>query len=207
DVFTPLTAGAPTRTPHDKQLIFEREKLAKWIEKKGITFIHCVPAVFSLFNTPKLTAESYKSLKYVSLSGEALNPHELINWYDTIGERVDIVNTYGPTEVTLIKMYNKLERKDRLRTRLSVGNAIRGSSVIILDKGKNICDQDQIGDVYIRSPYLTYGYCNDPELTHSRYIPNPYTDDPLDLVYQTGDLARETPEGKIELLGRMDRQV
>ncbi|MCP4151524.1 MAG: amino acid adenylation domain-containing protein, partial [bacterium] len=207
DVFTPLCAGAAICIPRDNQLIMQREKLVRWIEKKGITFIHCVPAVFSLFNTPNLTAGNYKSLKYISLSGEALNPHELKNWYGTIGERVGVVNTYGPTEVTLIKMYHKLGKEDTTRTRLPVGEAIRGSAVIILDKGKNVCDQGQIGEVYIRTPHLTYGYCNDPELTHQRYIPNPFTHDPLDLVYKTGDLARKLPGGKIELLGRKDRQV
>ncbi|MCP4155195.1 MAG: amino acid adenylation domain-containing protein, partial [bacterium] len=206
EIFTTLAAGATIVIPTDNQQFLEREKLVKWLEKQAITFIHCVPAVFSLFNTPGLTAGSYKNLKCISLSGEALSPHELKNWYRAIGEGVRIVNTYGPTEVTLIKMYHQIVKEDMKRTRLPVGKAIRGASVIILDKGKNVCDRGQVGEVYIRTPYLTHGYSNDPELTHQRYIPNPFGTSPHDQVYRTGDLARETPEGKIELLGRLDRQ-
>ncbi|MCP4220042.1 MAG: amino acid adenylation domain-containing protein, partial [bacterium] len=155
-----------------------------------------------------------KSLKYVSLSGEALNPHELQNWYGIFGERIGIINKYGPTEVTLAKMFDLIRKQDMNSNRLSVGHPISGASVIILDKGQNVCDYGQLGEIYMRTPYMTRGYCNDPEMTHRRYIANPFHPQELDApriphdrVYRTGDLGRQRKDGKIELLGRIDRQI
>ncbi|MCP4157679.1 MAG: amino acid adenylation domain-containing protein, partial [bacterium] len=207
DVFTPLFAGAAICIPQNNQIILERDILVEWIEKNRISFIHCVPTVFSLFNSPHLTPQNYKSLKYVSVAGEALNPHELKNWYASFGERIGIINKYGPSETTLAKMFDMIEKADMHNVRLAVGSPMRGASVIILDKGKNVCDRGQLGEIHIRSPYMTHGYCNDPELTGRRFPSNPFSEDPLDRVYRTGDLGREREDGKIELLGRIDRQI
>ena len=45
----------------------------------------------------------------------------------------------------------------------------------------NICDDSMKGEIYIRTPYRTYGYYNDPQLNKEKFIVNPFNNDPDDL--------------------------
>jgi hypothetical protein len=63
------------------------------------------------------------------------------------------------------------------------------------------------GEILIRTPYLSRGYLNDPELTARRFTPNPFTADPADTVYRTGDIGRYRPDGAVEYVGRRDFQI
>ena len=51
---------------------------------------------------------------------------------------------------------------------------------------------------------LTSGYLNRPELSAEKFINNPFGPGQL---YRSGDLARLMPDGQIEFLGRIDKQV
>jgi acyl carrier protein len=46
-----------------------------------------------------------------------------------------------------------------------------------------------------------------PELTAQRFIPDPFSRDRNGRLYKTGDLGRWRADGKMEILGRLDRQV
>src|SRR5204862_1916363 len=54
---------------------------------------------------------------------------------------------------------------------------------------------------------ISRGYLNWPELTAEQFIPDPCGDQPGARLYRTGDLARYRPDGNLEFLGRVDRQV
>jgi non-ribosomal peptide synthetase component F/acyl carrier protein len=64
-----------------------------------------------------------------------------------------------------------------------------------------------IGEIYIRTPYRSLGYYKQPELTAEVFVQNPFSDDPNDIVYKTGDLGRVLKSGDFEYLGRQDQQV
>ena len=51
------------------------------------------------------------------------------------------------------------------------------------------------------------GYHNRPELTAERFQVNPWTGEPGDRIYRTGDLGRYLPDGEVEFAGRSDFQV
>jgi amino acid adenylation domain-containing protein len=207
DVFTPLCAGGTICIPGNRDIVMDSNCLIKWIDENRINLIHCVPSLFRLFNTTYITAENFKNLKFVLLSGEHINPPGLKNWFDLFAERIQLVNLYGPTEVTMTKTYYFIKKSDTGRDRIPIGEPIRGCEIILLDKNLAVCDRGMIGEIYIRTPYRTFGYYNDPGLNRERFIPNPFSNDKSDLIYKTGDLGRELADGNIELIGRIDRQV
>jgi acyl carrier protein len=63
------------------------------------------------------------------------------------------------------------------------------------------------GELYIGGDGLARGYHNRPELTAEKFVANPFSDDPNDRLYKTGDLVRYLPNGNLEYLGRLDHQV
>jgi amino acid adenylation domain-containing protein/non-ribosomal peptide synthase protein (TIGR01720 family) len=207
DVFTPLCAGATLCIPANEETPMDRQALIDWIDIQKIRLIHCVPSVFRLFNSRHLTAEHFRSLKYVLMSGERILPHELTNWYKVFGERIQLVNLYGPTETTMTKTCYFIQEPDTRKARIPVGKAIKGSRVFILNENLEACAKGIIGDIYIRSPFITHGYYNDPQQDNLKFIPNPFTGETNDLFYKTGDLGRILEDGNLDLVGRRDSQV
>ncbi len=207
DVLMPLCAGAAVCIPPKKDIVYDGELLSQWIEQSGVRLIHCVPSIFRIVNNGNLRQNQFPQLRYVLMAGERIIPSELGQWYARIGSRVQLVNIYGPTETTLAKLFYRISADDVLRSNMPVGKPIPGSRVIVLDEQMEICQQSMVGEVYIRTPYRSLGYLNNPELNRASFIPNPFSDDPGDLIYKTGDLGRLLPDGNLELTGRVDRQV
>jgi len=166
-----------------------------------------VPALFRLLNSSNLKKEHFKALQYVMLSGERINPPELVDWYRTFGDRIQLVNFYGPTETTMIKAWYPIERSDVNRERIPIGKAVKGARIFVLDTEMKVCDELEQGEIYIRTPFRTFGYYNEPGLNKERFIQNPFNNQPDDILYKTGDLGKLLPDGDIEFLGRRDRQV
>ena len=207
DVLVPLCAGGTIRVPENREILPDGERIADWLNRNQINLIHTVPSVFRLFNGNGLTDADFQQLKYVMLAGEKVVPGELKDWYRVFGSRVQLVNLYGPTETTLAKAYYLIGENDVNRRVMPVGKPIRGASFIVLNEDMEVCDELETGELYIRTPYRTYGYLNDEGMNKEKFIPNPFNDDKDDLLYKTGDLARWLVDGNIELAGRIDRQV
>lgn len=206
DIFVPLCAGGVSCIPQDRSILFEGSQLVKWIKDKEIQLIHCVPSLFKLINDNS-NKDSFNNLRYILLCGEKVNPKEVGKWYDKFDEKIKLINLYGPTETTMAKTAYIINKADSERDRIPIGKPIDGCRIIILDKNMKICTKDSIGEIYIRTPYRTHGYYNNPNLNKERFIKNPFNNDENDLIYKTGDLGRLLQDGNIELLGRNDRQI
>jgi acyl carrier protein len=63
------------------------------------------------------------------------------------------------------------------------------------------------GELFIGGAGLARGYLNNEELTHEKFIADPFSSDPNAKLYRTGDRVREFPDGTLEFLGRFDDQV
>ncbi len=207
DVFVPLLSGAVICIPGDKNMIVNSSELIEWLDQYRINLSHCVPALFRLLSSNSLNKDSFKYLKFVLLAGEKIEPPDLVGWYETFNDRIQLVNLYGPTETTLAKICYFIQQEDIKRERIPIGKPIRGARVIILDERMSICDRLEKGEIYIRTPFRSFGYCNDPELNNKKFITNPFSANPLDIIYKTGDLGRLLNDGNIDILGRVDRQV
>src|SRR5215216_1197613 len=149
----------------------------------------------------------FPALNFILMSGEPLLPSDVRKWIELYGERVRLVNLYGPTETTMTKFFYLVEPADHLRRAVPIGKPMEGARALIVDAKGRACPHGSVGEIYIRTPYCTLGYLNQPELTKEIFVPNPFNDDPNDLVYRTGDLGRVLEDGNFEFLARRDQQV
>jgi amino acid adenylation domain-containing protein len=207
DVLTPLAAGGTICIPPDNTTLLDLHLLIQWLDDSRINLIHCVPTLFNAIVHENPDAKRFGSLNYVLMSGESLRVSDVSKWIDTFGDRITLVNLYGATESTMIKFYHRIERSDLQRGFVPIGKPMKGARAIVLDQEGNVCAPGVAGELYIRTPYLTLGYHNHPELTREVFIPNPLTQNANDIVYKTGDLARILSDGNFQFLGRRDGQV
>jgi amino acid adenylation domain-containing protein len=207
DVFVPLCAGGTICIPDKRESIVEPATLVTWMEERQISLIHCVPSLFRVMLNQQLKPDYFTNLKHIMLAGERLLPADVRKWMDLFGERVQLVNFYGPSETTMIKFFYPVGRTDVDRKSIPIGKPMEGARAIVVGADGKTCPPGSVGEIYIRTPYRSLGYYKAPELTQEVFVSNPFNDDPEDIVYKTGDLGRVLTDGNFEFLGRKDHQV
>jgi len=118
-----------------------------------------------------------------------------------------LVNNYGPTEGTVVSTSGVIAPESSTNQAPSIGRAIDGVQVYILDDHRQPVAAGATGEIYIGGAGLARGYRNRPDLTAERFVPDPFSAEAGARLYRTGDLARWLPDGQIAFLGRVDEQV
>ncbi len=205
DVFVPLCAGGTVSASPDRETLVDARRLLAWLDEEDIHLVHCVPSLFRTLL--HVDPRPLPSLRYVLMSGEPLQPADVKRWQERYGMSTRLVNLYGPSETTMTKLFYFVQPGDGDRRTLPIGKPMPGARALVLDPQGRICPPRTVGEIYIRTPYRSLGYHGRPDLTAEVFVRNPFTRDPDDLIYKTGDLGRVLADGNLEFLGRKDSQV
>ena len=118
--------------------------------------------------------------------------------------KLNAVNLYGPTETTIWSARYPLAPKP---SKVPIGQPIANTQIYLLDTHLQPVPIGVTGEIYIAGDGLARGYRKRPSLTAERFIPNPFSTQPGQRMYKTGDVGRYLADGNIEYLGRNDHQV
>jgi non-ribosomal peptide synthetase-like protein len=170
--------------------------LATWLAQHNVTVLSCVPTLLSLFE------DEIPSLRLLILGGEVCPPSLVARWA-TRGRLM--VNTYGPTEATVVATYAWCEADKPV----TIGRPLPNYIACILDSNLRPVNKGDSGELCLGGPGLAKGYLNRPELTETKFIANPNQDEAgaPERLYRTGDRVRLTEQDQLEFLGRVDDQV
>jgi amino acid adenylation domain-containing protein/non-ribosomal peptide synthase protein (TIGR01720 family) len=207
DFFVPLCAGGTLCVPDSPEMVMDGTRLADWLERCRVTLVHCVPSLLRALLDAGLTARRLPRLRHLLLAGEPLLPADVKRWTAVFGDRVQMVNLYGPSETTMTKLCYFVQPGDAERPSIPIGKPMRGAEVLVLDDRGRPCPPGIAGEIHIRTPFRSLGYFARPDLTRASFVPNPLTGDAQDVVYKTGDFGRILRDGNCEFLGRRDHQV
>jgi amino acid adenylation domain-containing protein len=210
DMLVPLAAGGTLSIP-SPETRSRIDALLEFLHVEEITLMHCVPSLFRMLLQELERRPSPKamllSLRQVLLAGEPLYASDVQRWRAMFADRTELVNLYGPSETTLAKAFHRIRDVPHEASRMiPVGNPLPNTALLIL-RDSELCDPGEIGEVHIKTPFMSKGYYGDPQRTAEVFIQNPLTPNTPDLIYRTGDLGRYRPDGSVELLGRKDSQV
>ncbi|HKI34046.1 MAG TPA: Pls/PosA family non-ribosomal peptide synthetase [Gemmataceae bacterium] len=158
----------------------------------GVTVFSTVPTLLSMLD------DDVPTVRLLILGGEAC-PQELVGRWCRPGRRM--VNTYGPTEATVIATYADC---DPARP-ITIGKPVPGYHVCLLDEQLRPVPPGATGEIHIGGPGLARGYLGRDDLTREKFVLTP--DGCVPRLYRTGDLGRINADGDIEFLGRADTQV
>ncbi|WP_051400097.1 non-ribosomal peptide synthetase [Haloechinothrix halophila] len=204
DIFLPLTTGGTLCAP-DADVILDPAALCRWLDEQHIDVVHCVPSVWrGLLGAA--TSARFASLRCVALSGEPVAPSDVSRWFDLFGERIRLLNLYGPSETLMTKTWHEIRPSDAERESVPIGRPMPDTDVVLLDDQGSPVPQGAIGEIYLRTPHRSLGYHNQPEATGAAFVPNP-AGETSDVLYRTGDFGRLGDDGLLEFLGRTDHQV
>ncbi len=197
EIFVPLVTGARVGLI-SHEIATDGSQLSKKINQLSATMIHATPATWKL-----LFAADWKSPKtFKLLSGGEELIRDLAN--QLIERSNSLWNVYGPTEATVYSTFYQVANQNGS---VPIGRPIANTKIFILDKSYNPVSIGTAGELHIGGDGLSRGYLNRPDLTAEKFIPNPFSEEPGERLYKTGDLARYLPDSNIEFLGRIDNQV
>ncbi|MDI3284229.1 non-ribosomal peptide synthetase [Polyangium sp. 15x6] len=203
DVFLPLTSGGSLSLNVDDGLVDGR-RLVEWLERDRITLIHTVPSLAETWLSDLAEGRAVESLRCVVLAGEPLRDVWIHRLRRTFPSAM-IMNFYGATETTMTKFCFEVPDPPIAGVQ-PIGHPMPETQGLVLRDGR-LCGVGEAGEIVIRTPFRTNGYINGSEVDRQRFSPNPYRDDPQDLLYFTGDVGRYRPDGSISIFGRRDEQV
>jgi amino acid adenylation domain-containing protein len=215
DVFHALATGATLCIP-DPGRIGEPGYLAGWMRDKRVTVTDLTPAMaWLLTELPpgEMNSFALPDLRVAVLGGDVLTRRDVAR-LRRLAPQVLCVNVYGATESQRALGFHKVEEgpldgeeEERARQVLPLGRGKRDVQLLVLGRSGGLAGAGEIGEIAIRSPHLAEGYLDDPEQTASRFVPDPFTHDPGDRIYLTGDLGRYLPNGEVTAAGRADQQI
>ena len=205
DVFTPLSIGAKIICP-DQSTLVNPAALAQWIYNHDVSVIHLTPPLGKLIESgARMTEVQFNRLRYLFWGGDALS-HVLFEQIGAIAPNAISVNFYGTTETPQAMAFHTVDGQAD-RDKIPLGKGIDGAQLLVVNDANQLVSPGEVGEILIRSPYLSLGYWGDTALTAEKFVINPFTGVQTDICYRTGDLGTYLADGDVSFLGRADSQV
>jgi amino acid adenylation domain-containing protein len=181
----------------------------QWARRQKLTILSIATAYWHelVHELSETGAALPESLRLLIVGGEKAQIPVLTTWRKMVGTRVRWINTYGPTETSVIATSYEPPPSGPISSPLPIGRPISNTRTYILDGDLQPVPVGVEGELHIGGLGLARGYLNCPELTAAKFIADPFSSDREARLYKTGDLARYLPNGEIEFLGRRDFQV
>src|SRR6266542_1810442 len=197
ETFAALASGA-TLVLAPREVLLDPAALARLLTDQQVSVIDMAPAVMTL-----LDGGAFPHLRVAFVGGEAF-PGELVNDWNRPGRQFH--NGYGPTETT-VTVIDYLCPKTPHTSSPPIGQAMANHRAWVLDRHGNLAPIGVPGELHVAGAGVARGYLGRPQLTAERFLPEPYGPTPGQRMYRTGDLAQWRPDGQLQFLGRLDRQV
>jgi amino acid adenylation domain-containing protein/thioester reductase-like protein len=205
-IFVALTSGATVTMPPPGTLA--PSVLLRGIERKGVTVVDLTPAYWhQLLSLTGPADQRLRSLRLMITGGEVADPADC---EAALGAApwARLLNAYGLTETTITSAIFDVSgwRQAEPWSAVPVGRPAGPARLMVLDGQLKPAAPGTSGEVYIGGPGVGRGYLGRPGLTAERFLPDP-AGAPGSRMYRTGDLGRWIAAGRLEIAGRMDRQL
>ncbi|MET9075752.1 amino acid adenylation domain-containing protein [Streptomyces sp. NPDC004232] len=175
---------------------------------EGVTVLNQTPSAFAQLLAADAAAPQPLAVRLLIFGGEPLDARMLLPWLDRYPQRAcRVVNMYGITETTVHCTWRDLSRADALAGTRSVGPALPGWRLYVLDEAGRPVAPGVPGEIHVAGDGVSAGYLDRPELTAERFLPGAAVGIDEEVLYRSGDRGRLLPDGQLEHLGRLDDQV
>ena len=163
-----------------------------------VTALFCPPVLLSTLTAHPERDLPYPICRYIVPAGEAF-PASLIEPWSRA--RRQIINTYGPTEVSTDTSRQLLRPNEPV----TIGSPFPGVSYTIVDPDTlTPLPHGEEGELCIGGVQLAHGYRNLPEVTRERFLEHA----DLGQIYRSGDRCHVDPGTlRVHFHGRIDAQL
>ena len=178
------------------------DALANWLSRDKITIYFSVPTVFRQLAGNLTESDDLSRVRLVDLGGEPVRKSDVELFKQYFPTNCIFVNSLASNEAGLYRNYFVDKEMSFSGDLVPAGYEVGDKEVSLLDEYGHSVQSDQVGEIAIRSRYLSPGYWRNPELTDTFFQPD--DQDPLKRIYYTGDLGLCRPDGCLLYVGRKD---
>ncbi len=205
EIYTTLLQGA-TLVLRTDEMISSSENFLAQCRQQQITVLD-LPTTYwqNLLTDTEIIKYTWpESVRLVIIGGEAVSAHSIRVWLDHFGSYPILLNTYGPTEATVVA--SVFQFQPNKNQKIYIGQPILNTGIYVLDARQRLLPPEIAGELCISGAGLARGYLNRPELTTEKFMDVDILGK-MTRVYRTGDLAQWSAQGQLDYLGRIDNQV
>ncbi|MGA7909532.1 MAG: amino acid adenylation domain-containing protein [Candidatus Sulfotelmatobacter sp.] len=195
--------------PREDHTPLTASEFLRWVETRKITVLDLPTAYWhELVHDLAQSGQALpRSLRLLIVGGEKASSSAFAAWLKAGGARVRWMNTYGPTEASVIATAYEPDPRKPLPDNLPIGRPIANVRLYVVDEKMQPVPVGTPGELLIGGPGIARGYLNHPERTHAKFVADPFRSEPDSRLYRTGDMVRYLPDGNLEFVGRIDFQV
>ena len=172
----------------------------RFCKEKKITAIPLMPVIISMLISKKQKSKNL-NVKYICTSGGSVSKTMVVN-LKKLFPNAKIYLMYGLTEAFRSSF---LDPKKSLNKYYSIGKAIPGVKLNILNDNFSECKVGQIGELVHRGGCVSSGYWKDKHSTKKRF--RVISRFPKEITVFSGDLVKKDKSGDIIFISRKDSMI
>lgn len=178
---------------------------AKWLEGQEVTVTSALPPVYRAFLRGLPPDYRFTHIRMAMIGGDTVQKNDIELFRRHFPQDSLVSPGMGHTETGRIICDVIDTRTPLVDDVIPIGYPVDGMEVLLVDKAGQQVAPDEIGEIVIRSAFLSPGYWRQPELTRRVFVADP--DGGPKRLYFTGDLGRRLADGRLVHMGRKDHQV
>jgi acyl-coenzyme A synthetase/AMP-(fatty) acid ligase len=199
EIFVPLLTGGTLEVAADTPVA--PGDLAVFLVDRGVTVAWLPAGLFRLMVDDAI--DGFSGVRQIVTGGDvvsAAHVRRLLARYPALV----VVNGYGPTENTTFTTVHVITVDDAGQVSVPIGRPVAGTAVYVVDEDGHRLPPGQTGELVVAGSGLALGYLGAPEATAEAFVE---LADIEGCCYRTGDLVRWNSDGRLDYVGRRDRQI
>lgn len=205
EYFGGLLRGVSTLILTQEQLL-DPDLLLSTLAGRRATHLFASPPLLTGLIASQERQPRSTSLRFVTSSAEPMPSSLPVRWRASFPD-VPLWNFYGATECASNAAVYKTSDADDGASLVPVGRPIDNVKLYVLDDRLKRVPVGAAGELCIAGRCVSAGYWRDQERTTRCFVPNPYGDGQYSVLYRSGDIARISTSGLLEICGRSDNQI
>ena len=198
-----LLNGA-TLYPYDVQSSGVSE-LEEWLTREQISICYIPSPLFRNMAATLKVQTHFSDLRLIHLRSDKVHKSDIELCKNVLPPNGFIGTGLATTETALIAI-NLIDQDTKFPgEEVPIGFPVEDKEISLIDDDGNDVGFDEVGEIIVRSKYLSPGYWNNPELTNAKFKFD--AEDPNRRIYYTGDLGLMLPDGCLIHKGRKDFRV
>jgi amino acid adenylation domain-containing protein len=192
-------------------LVVERssvpQRIVRMLREEAVTILPAVPPLWlQLLGVTAFEQEPLAELRIMTNTGGRI-PTQAVRRLRACQPQASLVLMYGLTEA-FRSTYLDPEKVDSKPN--SIGRAIPGAQILVLDQDGKPCPPGEAGELVHRGPTVALGYWDDPVSTAQVFRRNPVCPVGVHATEQvvfSGDLVTRDEDGDLFFVGRRDGMI
>jgi len=179
--------------------------LARWLRQEAVTAYFSGPTLFRSLVETLTGPDDIPDIRLLYLATESSTKRDVALYKKYFAPHCILIHMFSSGETGAVRQYFIDKDTEIEGSALPAGYEIPDKELLLLDENGRPVAVDEVGEIAVRSRYVSVGYWQRPDLTEAKFSSSP--ENPDERTYRTGDLGRMLPDGCLYHMGRKDFQV